>query len=91
MNGKQKLECAVFEEIVDAVQNKLSKTNYFTRSHKEVNVAALKYTPSTKLDNRTIGQKHVVLVLSWTNVIVSNGLLINSDFESKSAEGKEKC
>ena len=102
MNGKQKLEYAVFGEIVDPVQNQLSKTDYFTRSDEEVNIAAMKYAPLTnlgcetefsKLDNRikACGGSTSIQPLSRTNVIVSNGLLINSDFESKSAEEKQKC
>ena len=49
-------------------------------------------TEFSKLDNRikACGGSTSIQTLSRKNVIVSNGLLINSDFESKSTEEKQK-
>ena len=98
-SGRDKLVAAVIEEIVDAVKNQLSKTDYFTRPDEEVS-KDMKYAPLTnlgcesefsKLDHRikVSGGSISKQTLSKKNLLVSASLLVDSEFESQTEETED--
>ncbi|XP_013414654.1 uncharacterized protein LOC106176709 [Lingula anatina] len=100
-SGRDKLVAAVIEEVIDTLKNQMSKTDYFRRSDVDSD-DDMKYAPLTnlgcesefsKLDHRikVTGGSSSVQTLSRKNLLASSGLLVHSQFESKSAaERKER-
>ncbi len=97
MCGRDKLEAAVIEEVIDTVRNQMSKTEYFTRSDEASE--EMKYAPLTnlgcesefsKLDHRikASGGSASIQTLSRKNLLVSSGLLVDSEFECKSLDDR---
>lgn len=97
--GKDKFKAAVIEEIIDTVKNQMSNTEYFTRSSDETS-EKMKYAPLTnlgcesefsKLDHRikASGGSTPIQTHSRKNIIVSSGLLVDSEFESKNVEERK--
>ena len=98
-SGKDKFKAAVIEEIIDTVKSQMSKTEYFTRSNDEAS-EKMKYAPLTnlgcesefsKLDHRikASGGSTPIQTHSRKNIIVSSGLLVDSEFESKTLEERK--
>ena len=97
-SDRDKLVAVVIEEIVDAVKNQLSKTDYFTRPDEEVS-KDMKYAPLTnlgcesefsKLDHRIKVSRGSTSIqtLSRKNLLVSAGLLVDSEFESQTEDDR---
>ena len=95
-SGKDKFKAAVIEEIIDTVKNQMSKTEYFTRSNDE-DREKMKHAPLTnlgcesefsKLDHRikASGGSTSIQTLSRKNMVVSSGILVNSEFECKTTD-----
>ena len=98
-SGRDKLVAVVIEEIVDAVKNQLSKTDYFTIRPDEEVCKDMKYAPLTnlgcesefsKLDHRikVSGGSTSIQTLSRKNLLVSAGLLVDSEFESQTEDDR---
>ena len=98
-SGKDKFKAAVVEEIIDTVKSQMSKTEYFTRSNDET-CEKMKYAPLTnlgcesefsKLDHRikASGGSTPIQTHSRKNIIVSSGLLVDSEFGSKNLEERK--
>ena len=94
--GKDKFKAAVIEEIIDTVKNQMSKTEYFTRSNDE-DREKMKHAPLTnsgcesefsRLDHRikASGGSTSIQTHSRKNMLVSSGILVNSEFESKTSD-----
>ena len=92
----------MIEEIVDAVKNRLSKTDYFIRPDEEVS-KDIKYAPLTnmgcesefsKLGHRWSGGSTSIRTFSRKILLVSAGLLVDSEFESQTEDDRNsrwKC
>lgn len=97
--GMEKLEATVIDEVIETVERQLSEVS-FVWTDKNVDVDALKQAPLTnlgcesefaKFDNRirVCGGSTSVSTLSRKNVVVTNGLLVDSRFEGKSLSEKK--
>ena len=96
----EKLEAVVIEEVIDTLERQISEVVYL-REGIQVD-EALSSAPLTnlgcesefaKFDNRVkhSGGSTSVQTHSWKTIVVTNGLLVNSDFENKSnPEKKDK-
>ena len=95
-SGKDKFKAAVIEEIIDTVKNQMSKTEYFTRSNDE-DREKMKHAPLTnlgcesefsRLDHRikASGGSTSIQAHSRKNMVVSSGILVNSEFECKTSD-----